>query len=53
MNEEKLNTLKIRLLQAIIECDDLEKLNRVKVILNEKHFSGREETSQYSVKKNE
>ncbi len=53
MNEEKLNTFKIELLQAIINCDDVEKLNKVKVILNEKHFSVREETSQYTAKKNE
>ncbi len=53
MNEEKLNTFKIELLQAIIDCDDVERLNKVKIILKEKHFSVREETSQYTAKKNE
>lgn len=53
MNEEKLNTFKIELLQAIIDCNDIEKLNRVKIILDEKHFSVNEEASQYSVKKDE
>lgn len=38
MNEEKLNTFKIELLQTIIDCNDVEKLNRVKIILDEKHF---------------
>ena len=53
MNEEKLNAFKIELLQALIDCNDVEKLNRIKVILNEKHFSVREETNQYAAKKNE
>ncbi|WP_304136821.1 hypothetical protein [Mesonia mobilis] len=53
MNEEKLNAFKIELLQALIDCNDVEKLNRIKAILNKKHFSVREETSQYSIKKND
>ena len=53
MNEEKLNAFKIELLLALIDCNDVEKLNRIKAILNKKHFSVREETSQYSIKKND
>ena len=33
MNEEKLNTFKIELLQAIIACNDVEKLKQVKLLL--------------------
>ncbi|WP_121665987.1 addiction module protein [Mesonia aquimarina] len=45
--ERKMNELKIELLKAIIACDDIEKLNKVKVLLNDEAHVLREDSILY------